>query len=125
MKQSLSFRRGDLSAVALVLLLAIGIAAAFATGGGTSSGQLLRIYHDGALIRELPLGTDAVLTVEGDYRCIVTVRDGRAAITESDCPGRDCVHSGWISAAGRSIVCLPNRVELRIVGASDVDFVVR
>ena len=47
------------------------------------------------------------------------------AITGSDCPGEDCVHSGWIKASGRSIVCLPNKVEIRIVGQSDdVDFVV-
>jgi len=125
MKQSLSFRKGDLSAVALVLLLAIGIASAFAAGGGMSAAKVLQIYHDGALIHELSLENNDVLTVKGDFICTITVQDGRAAITGSDCPGQDCVHSGWISSAGRSIVCLPNRVELRIAGASDVDFVVR
>ena len=57
-------------------------------------------------------------------RPTVVIRDGRAAILESDCPGGDCIHSGWISQPGRSIVCLPNRVELRIAGQGDVDFVV-
>ena len=48
-----------------------------------------------------------------------------AAFTESDCPGRDCVHSGSIGSTGRSIVCLPNRVEIRVISAeADVDFVV-
>jgi len=45
-------------------------------------------------------------------------------IAESTCPGNDCVHSGKIHSAGRSIVCLPNRVEIRITGESDVDYVV-
>ena len=44
--------------------------------------------------------------------------DGAVAVTASDCPGNDCVHSGWISAAGRSIVCLPNRLEVRITGGA-------
>ena len=83
------------------------------------------IYQDGSLIRELSLGTDTEVVIEGDYKNVVTIKDGKAAITRSDCPGTDCVHSGWIHEAGRSIVCLPNRVELRIEGVSEVDFVVR
>ena len=54
--------------------------------------------------------------------------DGKAAILESTCPGEDCVHSGWISQTGRSVVCLPNRAEVRIEGVSgadDVDAVVQ
>ena len=83
------------------------------------------IYQDGSLIRELSLGTDTEVVIEGDYENVVTIKDGKTAITRSDCPGTDCVHSGWIHEAGRSIVCLPNRVELRIEGVSEVDFVVR
>ena len=83
------------------------------------------IYQEGKLIQELSLDHDTEFVIEGDYENVVTVKDGKAAITKSDCPGTDCVHSGWIHEAGRSIVCLPNRVELRIEGASEVDFVVR
>ena len=83
------------------------------------------IYQDGSLIRELSLGTDTEVVIGGDYENVVTIKDGKAAITRSDCPVTDCVHSGWIHEAGRSIVCLPNRVELRIEGVSEVDFVVR
>ena len=63
--------------------------------------------------------------IGGAYINRVEVRDGRIAIVDSDCPGEDCVHSGWISRPGRSIVCLPNRLEIRVTGTSDVDFVVR
>jgi len=55
----------------------------------------------------------------------VTVKNGKIAVTHSDCPGKDCVGCGWQSQSGRSLVCLPNRMEIRIVTAkSDVDFVV-
>ena len=44
---------------------------------------------------------------------------------EADCPGKDCVHTGSISKAGSAIVCLPNRLEIRIENrgdaSSDVD----
>jgi hypothetical protein len=54
----------------------------------------------------------------------VTVQDGRVAVTASDCPGSDCVHSGWAKDAGRAIICLPNRMEIRLTGSSDVDVIV-
>ena len=73
----------------------------------------------------MPLSENAEYVIRSEFENIIAVQDGRAAIIRSDCPGEDCVHSGWISAAGRSIVCLPNRAEVRIVGkVSDVDFVV-
>ena len=67
------------------------------------------------------------MTVGGLYTNRITVRGGRIAITESSCPGEDCVHSGWIDRPGRSLVCLPNRVEIRLEGPAaedDVDAVV-
>jgi len=46
----------------------------------------------------------------------LTVRTeaGRACISYSDCPDQICVRTGWISAAGQSAVCLPNRCVLTI-----------
>lgn len=120
----LRFRRGDWLAILLVAVLALGIAAAFASNGNDDENRKVQVYLDGALIHELSLLEDASLQVDGEYSNTITIQNGRAAITASDCPGEDCVHSGWIDQAGRSIVCLPNRVELRITGAADVDFAV-
>lgn len=120
----LDFCRGDWLAILLVVVLAVSTAAFFAVRSEDGENRIVRIYQDGNLIDELPLGKDREIEIAGQYRNTVTILDGKAAITDSDCPGEDCVHSGWISGAGRSVVCLPNRVEIRIVGQSDVDFVV-
>ena len=120
----LDFCRGDLLAILLVVVLAVSTAAFFAVRSEDGENRVVRIYQDGNLIDELPLGKDREIEIAGQYRNTVTILDGKAAITASDCPGEDCVHSGWISGAGRSVVCLPNRVEIRIAGQSDVDFVV-
>lgn len=120
----LRFRKGDILAVALVLLLAAAVAMCFLpeSGGGE---PVAEIYRDGQLLQTLSLDEEQSLTVTGSYTNTVTVSGGRVAITASDCPGEDCVHSGWIHTSGRSIVCLPNGVEVRVVNArSDVDFVV-
>ena len=120
----LVFRKGDWLAILLVAALAVCTAAAYAVGDSTQSG-MVQVFQEGKLIREMALETDAEMIVEGDYRNAVTVADGKVFFSDSDCPGRDCVHSGRISLPGRSLVCLPNRVEIRVVGSSDVDFTVR
>lgn len=122
--RKLTFRRGDFLAVAAVLLLAAAVFLAFLPQSREDPG-VVQVYRDGVLIRELPLDTDVTLEISGVYTNTLQIRDGKAAMIHSDCPGADCVHSGAIKDPGRSIVCLPNRVELRIVGDADVDFVVR
>ena len=121
----LQFCKSDFFAIGMVAVVAILVSVIFWTKVGSEEGNMVMIYQDGSLIRELSLGTDTEVVIEGDYENVVTIKDGKTAITRSDCPGTDCVHSGWIHEAGRSIVCLPNRVELRIEGTSEVDFVVR
>ena len=122
----LSFQKGDCIAIVLVLLLAGMVAAAFVPGKDAQTTAFVQIYQDGELVKEVPLTSHETIQMEGAYHNTVVIDNGKAAITESDCPGTDCVHSGWIAYAGRSIVCLPNKVEIRIVGVSDdVDFVVR
>ena len=118
------FQKGDIFAVVLVVMLAVVTVFCFLPK--ENSGQCVaEIYQNGKRIETLDLGKDRTLAVDGNYHNTVTVRDGKVAITASNCPGEDCVHSGAISAPGRSIVCLPNGVEVRVVGqSSDVDFVV-
>lgn len=124
-KMRLKFQKGDFIAIAIVLVLTLFTTVAFRSGIGDQEANTLLIYQDGKLIKELPLEQDTQYTVEGDYHNRIEIRNGEAGITSSSCPGADCVHSGWIHEAGRSIVCLPNRVELRIGGESEVDFVVK
>lgn len=120
----LRFQKGDYLAVAVTLLLAAAVFLAFLPRE-TGDTPMVEIYLDGTLVRRVSLDTPGEFSVTGDYINTVTVRDGKIAVTESDCPGEDCIHSGWIGTSGRSIVCLPNRMEIRIVSApGDVDFVV-
>ena len=120
----LKFQKGDYFAIALVVLLAVAVALAFLPGF-FSDAAAVEIYHDGVLVKTISLSAEESHTFEYEYTNVVTVSGGSVSITHSDCPGMDCVHSGSIFAVGRSLVCLPNGLEVRVVGQSgDVDFVV-
>ena len=119
----LAFQKGDILAIGVVVLLAVLVFALFLPGEET--GGYAEIYQDGKLLQTVPLDRDGEFEISGQYSNTVTVRDGQIAVTASDCPGTDCISCGWISSSGRSIVCLPNGVEIRAVSRDgDVDFVV-
>lgn len=123
-QEHLRFRKGDFLAIAAVVLMTVLVAVSFLPKENTGP-VMAEIYKQGKQVKTLSLDEDTSVEIIGKYTNVVTVQDGKVAITFSDCPGEDCVHSGAINASGRSIVCLPNEVEVRVVNArSDVDFVV-
>ena len=123
MDKHLRYREGDNLAVAVVLLLAVVVFLCFFPP--KSMPAVAQVYQNGSLVKTMPLTENQTVTITGKYTNNVTVYDGKVAITQSNCPGEDCVHSGWVGSVGRSIVCLPNAVEVRVTGrAGNVDFVV-
>lgn len=118
----LRFQKWDIAVIAAVVLAAVLVFVAFLPNG---DGARVQVYLDGKMVDTLPLDGELVRQYVGAYTNTVTVSSGKVAVTESDCPGGDCIHTGAISAYGRCIVCLPNGLEIRVVGKSgDVDFVV-
>lgn len=123
-QEHLCFCKGDILAIVIVAVLAVFVALCFLPGDSETP-VMAEVYQHGEFVESLQLDKDATLEIGGKYTNTITVADGKIAITASDCPGEDCVHSGAIHTSGRSIVCLPNGVEVRVVAqASDVDFVV-
>ena len=115
----------DALVVLAVLLLALGLGARpyFAA---KSAGELtISITIDGETVERCALSIYEGGTYESrGYTLTVAVENGAVRVSESDCPNQDCVHSGAISRAGQSIVCLPARVAVTLEGAaSDYDLI--
>ena len=53
---------------------------------------------------------------DGTYHLTVRVSADGAYVSHSDCPTQDYVHTGAISRAGQSIVCLPAQVVVYLEG---------
>ena len=123
-KMRLSFQKGDAIAILIVVVLIV-LSCVFFLPSGETENASVEVFRNGEKVYEFSLKEDRNFTVEGEYINVIAIKDGRVSIVESDCPGTDCVHTGWISSAGKSIVCLPNRVEVRVTSFDEVDFVVR
>ena len=63
------------------------------------------------------------IAIDGTITNVLVIEDGKADMTEANCPDKLCVHQKAISAAGETIVCLPNKVVAEGVGETeDADF---
>jgi len=56
---------------------------------------------------------------DGSYNT-VTVKDGKIAVTEANCPDQYCVRQGFCDS-GEQIVCLPHKLVISFLGSGDVD----
>jgi len=78
------------------------------------------ISIDGEKKSEYPLKEDGVYLLEGSHLGTnkLVIKDGKAYIEEASCPDKQCMKQGKISKAGEMLVCLPNRVVIKIVDAN-------
>lgn len=81
------------------------------------------IYVDGRLEHTIDLNkVTEGYTIELAHNTIL-VGHGEIRMLSADCPDQVCVRQGVITNATYPIICLPNRVEIRIVGESGIDAV--
>ena len=52
----------------------------------------------------------------GEWENVLVIKDGVAFVESADCPDEVCVAHLPISREGETIVCLPHRLVIRIVG---------
>lgn len=125
-QHELKFNRFDALVALIIALLAVTAALWFYLPRSQSGQLTVVISVAGEETRRVPLSDFTETTVTGgSYTLRVSTRDGGVAVTDSDCPTQDCVHTGVITRAGQSIVCLPAQVVVHLEGtAPDVPDVI-
>ena len=116
-KKRCSSKLNIVLAAVIALVAVAGFAAVKLMGlGSTTQGATAVITDADKKTYELPLDTDATITVTTDLGTnVIEVKDGRVRAKEADCPNQDCVHQGWIGKPGQQIVCLPHKLTVDIV----------
>ena len=100
----------------------IGLSALFMAPASPS--EMAEVASHGQVIRTIDLRVDQEFTVTDDTGSnVITVRDGKIAVTWADCPDGYCVDRGFCNS-GTQIVCLPHRLVITFLGQSEVDFAV-
>ena len=76
------------------------------------------VYLDGTEIGQYSLTEDIEVVLNGNDGGInvLEIKDGYADITEADCRDGLCIHQKKISKNGETLVCLPHKLLVKIVG---------
>lgn len=79
------------------------------------NGNNIEIYVDNKLYKTYNIDDEKEIRIEnkGEYN-IVKIHDNGVEITQASCPDKVCVHAGFIKKPSQSIVCLPNKVHIKI-----------
>lgn len=106
--------------LAIAAVACVGLVATRLMGANTNADTATVVIRDGEQnVYELPLNQNTTKTVTTDLGTnLIKIKDGRVHVEEADCPNQDCVHQGWVDAAGEQIVCLPHKLTVDIVDES-------
>lgn len=104
-------------AVIIGVILFGGIAAIFImnrSGGGSRTA----VIRCGDIRHELALDKDGLFRFDG-IDAEFEVKDGKIRLTKASCPDKICEKTGYIGSSGQSIICVPNKITVAVVGSDE------
>ena len=113
-------KKKDIIFLMIVFIGLAGIAAGFYLTH-QDTGASVEVTVDGKIYGTYPLDKDEEISIQKDGKTtnLLVIRDGKADVTEADCPDHLCMKQPAVGSAGGYIVCLPNRVVIQGEGDSD------
>lgn len=117
-------KKHKIDIIVISSLLLISIAVLLVTQLTRKDGAYVEIKIDGKVVAEISLEDDGVYTLNHGTNEL-TIKGGVAYMTDSDCPDHTCENTGKVKYVGETIVCLPNKVHITVIGPKDdtsVDF---
>lgn len=114
--------RGDIVLIAGLLILVLASLPWAHSMIARAEGAMARIEVDGREFATVPLHQEQRLMVPGPLGTTeVVIQDHEAFVRASPCRAKICVKMGTVSQAGQMVVCVPNKVSVRILGTREQD----
>jgi hypothetical protein len=86
-------------------------------------GTSVIIELNGKIIHQRAIYTNDTITIHGSIGdTVIQIKNGAVAIVSSPCPRHFCQHAGAIHRSGEMLVCVPNRVAVRITSDANTGF---
>ena len=117
-KEERKMKKNDWVLTVFILLIAV-VGMILYTNLGKQGGEFVLVTVDGEVFGTYSLQKDKKIPINKTN--VLTIKDGIADMTEGDCPDQICVEHKPISKNRETIVCLPNKVIVEIVGGKNAD----
>ena len=115
------FGKKDLIFFAILLVAAIGLLI-FYQNRSLEQGQCIIIARNGENYGTYSLEKDQSISVkneDGNVTNVVVIEDGVVHMEKATCPDHLCMHQKSISMDKETIVCLPNKVTITVIGGNE------
>lgn len=82
--------------------------------------KYIMIYSDNSLYKKIPIDNNSyneVIPINNKFgRNIIRIMNGGVSVEDADCPDKICLKQGFINKSGQSIICLPHKLVIEIIG---------
>ena len=85
-------------------------------------GAFVRLEQDGKLIGVYALNEDrreVIPDKDGGEGNVLVIKGGAVYMEAANCPDRLCVKQGTRSQIGETIICLPHKLAVTVIGAEE------
>ena len=90
----------------------------------SDTGNFIMVEQRGEIIGTYSLDKDMTIPIKyrDDTVNVLVIEDGFAYMKEAECPDHLCIKQGKVNKLGQTIVCLPNKVVVTVVGDKDAEY---
>lgn len=91
----------------------------------SKEGNIAKVYYEDKEVLKINLSTDNTYTVDGfNGEIKIIVKDNKIKVDSENSPLHICSKQGYISSSNEVIVCLPNKIVIKIEDEDELDGVV-
>lgn len=90
----------------------------------TNENKKAIVEYDNEIVLELNLNENKEIRLKDlsngktlNYSMLIIIEDGSIRVEENECPNHDCIKEGRKNKIGDVIICLPNKIVIKVVKA--------
>lgn len=80
----------------------------------TQSGICATVWFDGKKFGDFQLSKDQIIKIKNGIK--LEIKNKKIRVLENTCSQKLCIHQGWASNPGATIICIPNKLVINVVG---------
>jgi len=84
---------------------------------GQAGVEFVSIQVDNQTPKLYPISKNQEISIEGPIGLSrIEIKNAQVHFLHSPCHNKQCISHGWISQAGETVACLPNRISISLIG---------